>query len=83
MSYNVSKESTFHLVLRLRGQGDMLSNHVLSSIPAKNAKDIPISTTVTVLVDKGDHCESLKFHRNKIPEMTSHAKLLDQHAVSG
>ena len=26
--YNIQNESTLHLVLRLRGQGDMLSNHI-------------------------------------------------------
>jgi len=50
--YRVQKESTLHLVLRMRGQGDMLSNHVLSSVPAKGATDVPLSSTVTVIVDK-------------------------------
>jgi len=50
--YRIQKESTFHLVLKLRGQGDMLSNHVLSSVPANTAVDVPLSTTLTVLVDK-------------------------------
>ena len=26
--YGIQKESTLHMVLRLRGQGDMLSNHI-------------------------------------------------------
>ena len=35
--YNIQKESTLHLVLRLRGQGDMLSNHVVSSESMRSA----------------------------------------------
>ena len=31
--YEVVNGSTFHLVLRLRGQGDILQNHVTQTIP--------------------------------------------------
>lgn len=29
--YNIQRESTLHLVLRLRGQGDMIANHIAST----------------------------------------------------
>ena len=32
--YNIQKKSTLHLVLRVRGQGDMLCNHVATRHPA-------------------------------------------------
>ena len=32
--YKIKKESTIHIVLRLRGQGDMLCNHVATRHPA-------------------------------------------------
>ena len=34
--YNIQAGATMSLVLRLRGQGDMLSNHVVRSVPAGN-----------------------------------------------
>jgi ubiquitin len=39
--YNIQKESTLHLVLRLRGNGDMLSNHIVSTIPKNGDKKVP------------------------------------------
>jgi hypothetical protein len=38
--YNIQPESTLHLVLRLRGQGDFVFNHVLSTTPAQRAQDV-------------------------------------------
>jgi len=52
IDYNIQMESTLHLILRLRGQGDLLSNHVLSSTPADDATDVPCATSVSVLVDR-------------------------------
>jgi ubiquitin len=42
--YNIQKESTLHLVLRLRGQGDMVINHVSSM---NFSHDVPISRGFT------------------------------------
>lgn len=49
--YSVQKESTLHLVLRLRGQGDMLSNHVTGHIPTNSSGDVDINDAVTVQLD--------------------------------
>jgi len=49
--YKVKMESTLHLVLRLRGQGDMLKNHVQNIVPAENAKDVALDTIVVVHFD--------------------------------
>jgi len=49
--YGVTKESTFHLVLRLRGQGDMLKNHVKNILPAENDTDVALDTIVAVHLD--------------------------------
>ena len=50
--YNIQAGSTLHLVLRLRGQGDMLSNHVSSTVPTINAKDVECTTRVAVQLDR-------------------------------
>jgi len=47
----IRKESTLHLVLRLRGQGDMLSNHVSSKLPAANAAEVDVESSITVQFD--------------------------------
>ena len=49
--YNIQKESTLHLVLRLRGQGDMVSNHIVSVKPADGAKNVAVGTSITVKLD--------------------------------
>ena len=49
--YNISPEHTLHLVLRLRGQGDMVSNHVESSVPAPKSTGVSVSTTISVTFD--------------------------------
>ena len=47
-NYGIKDESTtLHLVLRLRGQGDMLSNHALQSTPA--ARDVAVSVADTTI----------------------------------
>jgi ubiquitin len=45
--YNIQHESTLHLVLRLRGQGDMLSNHVSSFSPKR---DVTVSSDSVVSI---------------------------------
>jgi ubiquitin len=49
--YKIRKESTLHLVLRLGGQGDMLSNHVSSKLPAANAVEVDVESSITVQFD--------------------------------
>ena len=49
--YNIQRDATLHMVLRLRGQGDMISNHVRSSAPINRATDVPISSSITVTFD--------------------------------
>lgn len=50
--YNIQRESSIHMVLRLRGQGDMLSNHISGHIPAKMSTDVDIKDAVTVQLDQ-------------------------------
>ena len=45
--YNIGKEDTLHLVLRLRGQGDMLANHVGAFVPARNTVDVPVDSPLS------------------------------------
>ena len=52
--YNIQKDSTLHLVLRLRGQGDMVSNHVASSVPAREDEDVALDTALTITFDAPD-----------------------------
>ena len=49
--YNIGYQSTLHLCLRLRGQGDMFVNHVQSMAPAKNAEGVPLRTSISVTFD--------------------------------
>ena len=49
--YNIQKEATLHLVLRLRGQGDMLENHTQRSVPAQREKDVAIDTILSMTLD--------------------------------
>ena len=49
--YKIQNESTLHLVLRLRGQGDMLSNHVSSTNPQDKTSGVPVDTAVSVQLD--------------------------------
>ena len=50
--YNIQKESILHLVLRIRGQGDMVSNHVVASVPDKEAKRVAWMTSISVSFDR-------------------------------
>ena len=50
--YNIQRECTIHLVMRLRGQGDMSSNHVTAQTPTKDAKDVSLNTSVTFTLDQ-------------------------------
>jgi ubiquitin len=53
-AYNIQRESTLHLVLRLRGQGDMLSNHITRRVPAANTADVSFQNTeISVRFDEG------------------------------
>ena len=45
--YNIQRDSVLHLVLRLRGQGDMLANHVGAFVPARNAVDVPVDSPLS------------------------------------
>lgn len=61
--YKIQDAATFHLVLRLRGQGDLVSNHVVATTPARDtivpAGTIPIIVQfddfVAVRCDDGDN----------------------------
>ena len=50
--YNIQYESMLHLVLALKGQGDMLSNHVQGSVPVDKALNVPTTSPITITVDK-------------------------------
>jgi ubiquitin C len=49
--YNILKDSTLHLILRLRGNGDMLTNHVTSSVPQKNSTNVGRTTEIKIRFD--------------------------------
>ena len=49
--YNVTSDCTFHLVLRLRGQGDFLSNHVVATVPRDREADVPVTAAIQVTLD--------------------------------
>ena len=51
--YNIQKEAYLHLVLRLRGQGDMLSNHTRLSMPTNRSENVSRSTAIMVRFDDG------------------------------
>lgn len=46
--YKIQKESTIHLVLRLRGNGDMVKNHVKSVYPKSSSVDLNLDTTISI-----------------------------------
>jgi len=49
--YNIQKESTLHMVLRLRGQGDMLKNHITEVFPKENVGNISLDSPISVKFD--------------------------------
>lgn len=49
--YGIQNQSTLHLVLRLRGNGDMFTNHVQSVSPVKDAKDVRLRAPISVIFD--------------------------------
>jgi ubiquitin len=49
--YNIQKESTLHLILRLRGQGDMLNNHVSNVSPERNTNLESLDAVICVTFD--------------------------------
>jgi len=49
--YNIQRESTLHLVLRLRGQGDMIKNHVASLFPKENAINVALDSPISIRFD--------------------------------
>jgi ubiquitin len=49
--YNITYDSTLHLVLRLRG--DSLHNHCRDLQPANEARDVPLDTTLSCRIDAG------------------------------
>ena len=51
--YNIRPESTLHLILRLRGQGDMVSNHIASSSVTQDDVDVAPNAVFTVRLDDG------------------------------
>eukprot|EP00398_MALV-I-01_sp_L67-1_P000995 gene995-720_t len=51
-SYNIQRESMLHLVLRLRGQGDMLCNHVMVTSPVDKQKTVSRQSYIRVEFDK-------------------------------
>jgi len=49
--YNIQKESTLHMVLRLRGQGDMIKNHVSEIFPKENVTNVSPDSPISVKFD--------------------------------
>ena len=75
--YNIPNESTFHLVLRLRGNGDIVRSHVskvaigshsFSSDRMSFCKDrMPVGGAITVTVDSDEYARAITF---ELREMT-------------
>jgi len=53
--YNIQTESTLHLVLRLRGQGDMLKNHLIQVFPQESVTTVPLDSAISVQFDSNVH----------------------------
>ena len=49
--YRIYPESTIHLVLRLRGQGDMIKNHVSDIFPKENISNDSLDSFISVKFD--------------------------------
>jgi ubiquitin len=50
--YNIQNESTLHCVLRLRGQGDMISNHIQTQSPEPRERNVALGTVISVTFDR-------------------------------
>jgi hypothetical protein len=57
--YKIEKEATIHLILRLRGNGDMLKNHILKYHPLNNTIIEP-NGVISVFFDKTIKCKDCK-----------------------
>ena len=69
--YNIQMDSTLHMVLRLRGQGDFLSNHIHEfSIGSESVmyggpnvplqEDMPVDGTISVTFDSDEYASSFE-----------------------
>lgn len=69
--YSIQKESTLHLVLRLRGQGDIMSLHISSSYPRKDEYNIPINFEFRIVFDR-------VFNEIQNPKLTLYLQTYDE-----
>ena len=53
-SYNIRTDSVLHLILRLRGNGDMLSNHIAFTVPAN--REVEVDTREPLIVSFDRRC---------------------------
>lgn len=60
--YNIQKESTLHLVLRLRGNGDMLKNHVVSISPKLSDVSVNLDSPISIKFN-------MHFRRIDVPKL--------------
>lgn len=73
--YKVQEGSTIHLVLRLRGQGDMISNHIHNLVPAKYAWRVSVLTYVSIDIDdtiRGLTQETARIQVSNVDYLVSH-----------
>lgn len=49
--YKIERESTLHLVLRLRGNGDMVKNKVLKVSPEVNEKNVALDYPISIYLE--------------------------------
>lgn len=49
--YGVQRGNTLHQVLRLRGQGDLISNHITRQTPYENQRDVPLEAIISITFD--------------------------------
>jgi len=60
--YNIQKGSELHLVLRLRGQGDLLNTHIMSMEPSDKAINVSVQSVISIIFDdavKSMHVQKL------------------------
>ena len=47
----IPREATLHFVLRLRGNGDMLKNHIIKLYPENKSKQVPLDSIISIRFD--------------------------------
>lgn len=83
-SCGVQNFSTFHLVLKLRGNGDMMKNHIKSMHPLENEENVNLDSCVSVTLDDSislvDHSKLFKVEVKKTGQEIEGTTIFDSQA---